>query len=208
MKIWNVDTVQDKQCSDKFPYRRSVTDFQLLDGLKKGTFSAYVHCDIEVPGHLQNKSTNFPPIFKNTFVSKNNIEDLMKIYAEEEGFISQSRTILISIFSLKNETLITPLLLIHLDLGLICTTRYRFVEYIPENCFNSFVKSAVNARRRTDENPNSGVFAETMKLLANSFSAYQILDRSRHTLTKFLSDEKRHAAISNIKFRRLGFLND
>ena len=37
------------------------------------------------------------------------------------------------------------------------------------------MQSAVDARREGDENPNSGVVAETMKLLANSSYGYQIM---------------------------------
>ena len=91
---------------------------------------------------------------------------------------------LISSYFLENGTLITPLLLFYLDLGLVCKKIYRFVEYTPVKCFNKFVQSAVDARREGDENPNSSVVAETMKLLANSSYGYQIMDRSRHTVTK------------------------
>ena len=45
-------------------------------------------------------------------------------------------------------------------------------------CLNPFVQSAVNARREGDENQNSTVVAETMKVLANSSNGYPILDRS------------------------------
>ena len=82
------------------------------------------------------------------------------------------------------------------------------MEYIPVKCFNKFVQSAVNARREGDENPNSSVVAETMKLLANSSYGYQIMDRSRHTVTKYLSDEKTHEAISTKFFKRLDYIND
>ena len=73
---------------------------------------------------------------------------------------------------------------------------YRFVEKFPVKCFNKFVQSAVNSCRERDENPNSIVVAETMNLLANSSYGYQILDRSRDTVTKYLSDEKKHGAIN------------
>ena len=85
---------------------------------------------------------------------------------------------------------------------------YRSVEYIPVICFNKFVQSAVNARREGDEIPNSKVVAETMKLLANSTYGYQILDGSRHTVTKYLSDEKTHGAINTKLFERLDHIND
>ena len=74
--------------------------------------------------------------------------------------------------------------------------------------FNGFVKSAVNVRREGDEDPNSSVAAETMKLLANSFFGYQIMDRSRHTVAKYRSDEKTHGATKSKIFKRLGFVND
>ena len=64
------------------------------------------------------------------------------------------------------------------------------------------------ARRQGDENPNSSVVAETMKLLANSSYGYQIMDRSRHTETKYLTDEKTHSAINSKMFKRLNHITD
>ena len=66
----------------------------------------------------------------------------------------------------------------------------------------------MDARRQGDENPNSSVVAETMKLLANSSYGYHIMDRSRHTVTKYLSDEKTHSAINSKLFKRLNHITD
>ena len=96
---------------ESFFYKRSLTEHQLLEGIKKGNLFGYVQCDIEVPENLKANIANFPPIFKNTVVSKNDIGDLMKTYAEEEGILSQPRKMLISSFTLQNGTLIIPLLL-------------------------------------------------------------------------------------------------
>ena len=38
--------------------------------------------------------------------------------------------------------------------------------------------------------PPSGVVAGTVKLLGNSYYGYQIMGTSRHTITKYFSDEK------------------
>ena len=54
-----------------------------------------------------------------------------------------------------------------------------------------------------DKNPESSVVAESMKLLGNSSYGYQIMDRSRHTETKYLNDEKTHNAINGKLFKRL-----
>ena len=168
----------------------------------------YVQCDLKVPEHLKAYFAKFPAIFKNTVVSRNDIGDLMKEYAEKERIMSQPKRILISSFHLENGTIITPLLLYYLHLGLQCTKIHHFVQYTPKECFSSFVQSAVNARRQGDENPNSSVVAETMKFLANSSYGYQITDRSRHTLTKYLNEEKTHSAINNKLFKRLNFITD
>ena len=88
---------------ENFLYRRSLTEQQLLEGKKNRSLFGSVQCDIEVPENLRVNFANFPPIFKNIFVSKNDIGGLMKKYAEEGGIMSQPRKKLISSFTLKME---------------------------------------------------------------------------------------------------------
>ena len=107
-----------------------------------------------------------------------------------------------SSFKVENGTVITPLFKFYLELSLQCTKIYRFVQNTPRKCCNKLVQSVVDARREGDENPQSGVVAETMKLLGNSSYGYQIMDRSRHTITDNLDDEKTHKAISEPLFKR------
>ena len=175
----------------------------MLEQIGGGKLFGYVQRDIEVPEELKKKFANFPPIFKNTNVGRHDIGSLMQDYAEKEGLLCHPRKMLISSGFLENGTLITLLLLFYLELGLVCKKIHRFVEYTPVKCFNNFVQSAVIARREGDENPNSSVVAETMKFLANSSYGYQIMDRSRHTVTKYLNDEKTHEAINTKLFKRL-----
>ena len=193
---------------EHFRYRRSPAAEQLLEEIKEGKLFGYVQCDIEVPENLRSKIVNFPPIFKNTLFSRSIIGELMKNYAEEERFLSQPGKVLISSFTLQTGTLITPLLLFYLQLGLVVTKLHRFVEYTPKKCFNSSVQAAVDARRNGDESPKSSVVAETMKLLADSSYGYQIMDRSRHTVTKYLTGEKADAANSSKLFKKLDLVNN
>ena len=151
---------------ENFAHRRSLTEHQLQEGMKKGNLFRYVECDNEVPENLRANFVKLPPKIKSTSLSKNDIVDLMKTYAEEEGIMSQPRKMLISSCTLQNGTLITPLLLLYLQLGLTVTKTQRFVEYTPKKCFNSLVQSALDARRKSDEKPNTIVVAETMNLLA------------------------------------------
>ena len=132
----------------------------------------------------------------------------MREYAEKENIMPKPRRMLISSFFLTNGTIITPLLLFHLKLGLVCKKIHRFVQYTPRKCFSNFVQSAVDARRQGYENPNSSVVAETMKLLANSSYGHQIMDRSRNTVTKNMNDEKTHNAINSKLFKRPNHITD
>ena len=81
-----------------------------------------------MPEELKKKFANVPPIFKNLNVGRHHIGSLMKDYAEKEELLCQQRKMLISSYFLENGTLIIPLLLFYLDLGLVCKKNYRFVE--------------------------------------------------------------------------------
>ena len=206
--LYKTTTCVKEHLRESFPYKRPLKEENLWEQIRSGKLFGYVQCDIEVPKELKKKFANYPPIFKNTNVGRHDIELLVQDYAEKEGLLCQPWQMLISSYFLENGTLITPLLLFYLVLGLVCEKIYHFVEYTPVTCFNKFVQSAVNARREGDENPNSGFVAETMKLLANSSYGNQIMDRSRHTVTKILSDEKTHVAINTKFFKRLNHIND
>ena len=199
--LYKTTTCVKEHLRESFPNERPMREERLLGQLRSGKLFGYVHCDIEVPEELKKNFANFPPILKNTNVGEHDIGLLMKDYAEKEALLWQPRKMLISSFFLENRTLITPLFLFYSDLGLVCKKIYRVVEYIPVKCFNKFVQSVVNAHREGDENSNSCVVAETMKLLANSSYGYQIMDRSRHTVTEYLGDEKTHGAINRKLFK-------
>ena len=87
----------------------------------------------------------------------------MRHYAIDNDLRKQQQRMLISSFKLETGTLITPLLIFYLSLGLKCTQIYRFDQYTPKKFFNNFVQSVVDARKARYENPESGVVAEAMK---------------------------------------------
>ena len=206
--LYKTTTCVKEHFRESFHYKRPLSEETQLEQIRSGKLFGYVHCDIEVPEELKKNFSILPLIFKNANVSLHDIGLLMKDYAEKEGLLCQPRKMLISSYFFENGTLITPTLLFYLNLGLVCKKIYRFVEYIPVKWFNKFVQSVVNTRREGDKNLNSSVVAETLKLLANSSYGYQIMDRSRHTVTKNLSDEKTHGAINTKFFKRLDYIND
>ena len=117
---------------ENFPYRRPLSEEGLLQEIIEGHFFGYVQCDIEVPEHMRDHVSNSPPIFKKTVVSRDLIGNLMKQYAEKENIMVQPRRMLISSCILTKGTIISPLLLFHLQLRLICKNIHRFVQYTPK----------------------------------------------------------------------------
>ena len=102
-----------------------------------------------------------------------------------------------SSYFVENGTIITPLLLFDQAWGLFAKKSHRFVQYTPKNCPKNFVQSAVTVRREGDGNTISSVVTEIMQLLANNSYGYQIINWSRNTATKYLSDEETYVAINN-----------
>ena len=61
----------------------------------------------------------------------------------------------------------------------------------------------MDAARQSDENLNTAVVAETMKLPTNNSYGYHIIKRNQHTVTKYLSDGKTLAAINKKLLKKL-----
>ena len=86
-ELYRSDAQVKSHLRANFPYKRPLSEEQLLQEIIDGRLFGYVQCDIEEPEQLRGYFSNFPPIFKNTVVSKNDIGDLIKEYAEKEGIM-------------------------------------------------------------------------------------------------------------------------
>ena len=94
-ELYRTDATVKNHLRANFPYQRPLSEERLMQGNKNGRLFGYVQCDLKVPEHLKSYFANFRPISKNTVVSRNDIGDLMKEYAEKEGIVSQPRRMLI-----------------------------------------------------------------------------------------------------------------
>ena len=82
-RLYKTTTTVKQDIREQFPYRRSLAAEQLLKEISEGNLLGYVQCGIEIIENRRSNFVNFPPTFKNTVVSKSDIGDLMKNYAEE-----------------------------------------------------------------------------------------------------------------------------
>ena len=144
--------------------------------------------------------------FENTTVGKQDIGPLLQEYAESRRLMSQPQEekAIVNFWLWANQwhhhySLATNLLgagtLMRKNISL------RWV-YSDEK-----VRHLCAIHCQCSSSRSCSVFAETMKLLANSSCSYQIRDRSRWALTKYTNDEKTHAVINNKMFKRLAHVN-
>ena len=90
-----------------------------------------VDCSLKVPEHLCPYFEDFPPVFKNCEVGRDDIGDHMKEFAERHKLLSKPRKMLISSFKLDRGPIITPLLLFYLEKGVILGDVFWFLQYTP-----------------------------------------------------------------------------
>ena len=106
-----------------------------------------VEVDIRVPDHLKEKFSEMFPIFKNTEISRDDIGDFMKAYAEEHSIMAQPRRSLIG--SMKGEKILlaTPILKWYLEHGLEVTKVHQVIDFTHDPCFKPFGDAVSDARR-------------------------------------------------------------
>lgn len=144
----------------------TLTQQQILDSVKNGNLFGCVECDIRVPEHLKAKFSEMCPIFKNTMISRDDIGEFMKQFAEQRKIMSRPRRSLIGSYYGDKIMLATPLLRWYLDHGLEVTRVYQVIEYSPVPCFRPFGEAVSSARRAGDADPNKAIIAESMKLVS------------------------------------------
>ena len=101
-----------------------------MEKIRDGSLYGSIQCDLVVQDELKAKFSNFPPIFKNTEVGRNDIGEFMQKYGIENDLLKHPQRMLISSFKLEKGSIITPLFNLNMELGLQCTKVYRFVQYL------------------------------------------------------------------------------
>ena len=104
--LYKTDASVKSHLRKNFPYRRPLSEEGLMQGIIDGRLFGYVQCDIEVPEHLRDHFSNFPGLFKNTVVSRDDFDNLMKQYQLYEvefmkSEIQQREQIILGFFILQ-----------------------------------------------------------------------------------------------------------
>ena len=80
---YKTDTLVKSHLRENFPSKRPSSEEHLSHEIIDEKLFGYVQCDLEVPEHLRRYFSNFPPIFRNANVSREDTGVLMREYAEK-----------------------------------------------------------------------------------------------------------------------------
>ena len=184
------------------------TQHHLLEAVRDDTLFGFVECDLHVPDHLKPTFAECPPIFKNTLVSREDIGDHMKTYAEANDVLSTPRRMLIGSMWGEKILLGTPLLRWYLNHGLIVTKIHQVMQYKPSTCFQPFADHVTRARRAGDVDASKKLIGETMKLLGNSAYGKTITNLDTHTTIHICDTKTARKRINSPYFRQTFVIDD
>ena len=96
---------------------RRISPQELVEGIRSRKYFGFLECDITVPHRLRPHFAQFPPIFKNAMVSRDDVGPTTKKLCEEYGYLKKPARTLISSFFGKGVVLTTNQIIWYLDHG-------------------------------------------------------------------------------------------
>ena len=102
----------------------------LLAAIQRDEVFGFVVADVRTPADVRDRfgSFLFPPIIKRCDINVNHLSPFMKKVIEEEGKTVHYNT-LVQTYNCKNELLMTPLIKMYLDRGMIVENVTKFIQY-------------------------------------------------------------------------------
>lgn len=152
-----------------------------------------VECDIHVPSEKKQFDVA---------VSRNDIREYMRDYAEKNKLLSSPSRTLIGSYKGKNILLATPLLNWYLDNGLKVTKIYQVIEYKPESCFEQFANTVSDAQREGDRDGPCAIKSDAMKLLRKVAYSKTLTNKAKHVNVVYVRGDNTRKLVNN-PFKRL-----
>ena len=202
-----------KKCLDTaFPRRRharwTMTSQQILSGVRAGTVFGLIECDLCVPEALREHFAEMQPVLKNIRMTRDDLGQFMRRYAEEHNIMATPRRMLVGSYRGDKILLATPLLRWYMDHGLEVTHVYQIVEYDPFPCFMRFGDAVSTARREGDVHSHKDIIADSMKLLGNSGYGKTITNVDRHRDVNYCTKKAVSLMVNDRRFRQLDVVVD
>ena len=169
--------------------KHQLTFEKILDGVQKDTLFGFLIVDIHTPDHLKEYLKDFPPIVKNSMVSRDDIGEYMRNVAEEHKLLEKPQKYLISSYFGKEILINTEMAKFYMELGLKITKIKEFIEFCPQKCFSKLANNIVDSRRSADVDKSKAIIALTNKLTGNSLYSASLLNKEKHRNITYHSNE-------------------
>ena len=173
---------------------------EVVEAIRAGRLFGMALVDISVPQELRQEFAEFPPIFKNVEVGREDMGDFMREYCERNGLMKKPVKQMISSFWAKEVFIITPMIKWYLEKGLVVSRVHLVAEWDSKKCFEKMMLDVADARRDAQRDPGLEALGSTSKLLANSAYGKFLTDKSKHRNVKYLSGRKLNKAIDSKYF--------
>lgn len=189
-------------------YRRKMTESQVLKAIRDEKFFGLALVDISTPEALKPFFAEFPPIFKNVDITRQDIGDFMHDYAKQHGLMKKPRRSLISSYFADEILLATPLLNWYISKGLVVTKIHMIIQYDPRICFDKLAEDISNKRREGDIDPTKKLIADNCKLMGNSYYGGTLTNVDNFRDVIFTSASSAARAVNKWYFRELNQIDD
>ena len=188
---------------------KSLTSEDIVRMINDDELFGLAKVDILTPDWLKPMLDEFPAIFKNCFVGRQDISPLMRAYCERHNKLRKPTKMLISSHKADRMMLITPLIKYYLQLGLK-VTKVHYVVHFPDHkpCFKEFADQVSDARREGDRNPDTNVLANTYKLLGNSVYGRCAMQKLKQTETTYANGFHATYLVNQQRFKMLTKVDD
>ena len=179
---------------------KECTEDDILTAIRNNEIFGFVMCSVSVPAEIENRFTDFPPLFCNVDVGFEHIGEHMQAYCKEKNIkYNKPRRMLVSGLHAKNMLFSTDLLAYYMQLGLVVYDVTEVTEYCRKRPFRDFIDLAAKKRRDSNKNQKSKLMGDMYKLLCNAAYGSTLMSKSRFTHVQVVSGEKKASLCVNSK---------
>ena len=174
----------------------------LIEKIKRGELIGVVECSLEVTEEMYPYFEEFPQIFKNCEIGRDEIGEHMKEFAERNKLLHRPEKSWLPLSSLNDDQLSHHFCyFIWKKVFVVLRDVFLFLQHTPRRCFESLPQNLVDSRREGYPNKEWTVVDQNMKLIGNSSYGYQIMDCSRHTNSKYVEGDQIDTFFNNRFFK-------
>ena len=145
--------------------RNKLSEKQILSEVKDGKLFGMVEVDLHTPEKYKDAFSEFQAITKHAQMSREDVSEHMKTFAEENGLLKKPTKTLLNSYFAEKILVATPVLQWYLHHGIVCTKVHQVIQYKPAKCFQKFAEEVVSARRDGDNNPSNKIISDNCKLI-------------------------------------------